>query len=505
MKKIDFKNLYFGMASAEAEAAADPERFLRTYYDRWNLKAALHNPECFLIVGPKGAGKSAVSEFIRLSLVASSGEHAVFSRTLNLDEVSPGISPLSAITQKLVSDQATGLTDSAWRLFLSWRFFELILQDESCDLTRDAQVQQLADDLRRCGLTGGDFPSVLRRVREDKIAISLRGLIGKDWASKEAEEVSVSHLGEALVRLLVQARSDNHFLLSIDGLDRIISDNQAYWRTLAALLRVSDDLHRKFRPAASDLRLLVMCRSDVFRAIQFADADKIAGDSALFIDWGAHQTIPADSHLWDYISGKAEIQPTTLFSLLPEKVTVGERAGRGRDVKIAEFLLQFTRSTPRELTMLMKRVQEEIPVGGYPTPERVRSAADNFASRDLLTIVKAEATGIIASGLQGHLDEILSNLPAATGVTREDLTNAALAAGLDSSFVGPLSEFLFMAGLLGNYDPQTGYVQFYHRRGTYKFKRKGPWNLHFGLMYAFNITYARTRSGSSSNEPQPGQ
>ena len=48
-----------------------------------------------------------------------------------------------------------------------------------------------------------------------------------------------------------------------------------------------------------------------------------------------------------------------------------------------------------------------------------------------------------------------------------------------------------MAGLIGNYDRNTGYIQFYHRRDTYKFKRTGPWQLHRGLMYAFNIPYSR--------------
>jgi hypothetical protein len=495
--KVSLKDLYFGMSSAEAEAAADPDLFLRTYYDRWGLKSQLFTPQYFLIVGPKGAGKSAVSEFIRLSLEDRSGEHAVFSKTLNLDQISPGISPLSAITSKLVSEEATGITDSAWRLFLSLRIFELVLQDHSCDLTRDVQVQKLADDLRKSGLAAGDFPSVLRRVRENKTAISLRGLIGKDWASTEVDEVSVTHLGEALIGLILQAKSGNHFLLAIDGLDRIIADNRAYWTTLAALLRVSDDLHKKFRQASTDVRVLVMCRSDVFRRINFADADKIAGDSALFIDWGAHQTTPADSHLWDYIAAKAEIGPRDLFALLPEFVTVGERKGNARLIKIAEYLLQFTRSTPRELTMLMKRVQEEIPAGGYATSDRVRVAADNFASRDLLTIVKAEATGTVSSVVQDHLDEVLSNLPSATELTPEDLRTAISAAGLESDTVRLFSEFLFMAGLLGNYDPQSGYVQFYHRRDTYKFKRRGPWTINRGLMYAFNIPYSRVRDDTS--------
>ena len=70
----------------------------------------------------------------------------------------------------------------------------------------------------------------------------------------------------------------------------------------------------------------------------------------------------------------------------------------------------------------------------------------------------------------------------------ESLKNA----GIDPELSSELTEFLFLAGLIGNYDSNTGYVQFYHRRDTYKFKKGGPWMLHKGLMYAFNIPYAGT-------------
>ncbi len=379
----NLRNLYFGRASSETEASEDPARFRRTFYDRWGISDQISKPKYFLIVGPKGVGKTAVSEFTRLALESTYGQHAVFADTISLEEVSPGITPLSSITQKLSSEQSSGITDSAWRLFLSIRILKLILRDQSADLAKEPRTQQLFDKLAKSGLGSGDFPGVLRRVRENKLSFSLKGLLGGESSAKDTDEVSVSNLGEALIRLILNTRSENHFILSVDGLDRIISDNPAYWSTLAALLRVADKLHKQFMSAQVDLRIMVMCRSDVFRKISFADADKIAGDSALFIDWGAHQTKPEDSHLWDYLAAKAEITPGELFSMLPDSVTVGERSktGNPRSIKIAEYLLQFTRSTPREITLLMRRIQEEVPPGGYTTSARVRLAADSFASK----------------------------------------------------------------------------------------------------------------------------
>ncbi len=491
MAKRSFKDLYFGLASAEAEVAHDQERFLRTYYDRWDLGKRLASHDFFLIVGPKGAGKTALSEFMRLKLASAAGHDQVFHRTLNLDEVSPGLSPLSTISQKLVSDQAAGITDTAWRLFISLRLFELLVKDQGGSLVSDPHALRLANELADAGLAESDFPSVLRRVRENKLSFSLKGVLGGERTTKSSDEVPVAKLGDALMRLVLDAKSESHFLLAIDGLDRIIGDNRAYWLTLAALLRVGDDLHQKLRSARSDVRLFVMCRSDVFRRIRFADSDKIAGDSAMFIDWGAQQTVPLDSPLWDYLSAKAELSPAELFEYFPKYVSVGLRGSdTPRNIPVAEYLLQSTRSTPREMTMLMRRLQEELPRSGYLTSERVRMAVDNFSSRDLLTTVAAEATGMLDEELDEKLEEILSGLPSATNLKWADVESSVVQSGLAASHTGTLCEFLFLAGLLGNYDPRTGYVQFYHRRDTYRFKRQGPWQLHRGLMYAFNIPYS---------------
>lgn len=489
-----FQKLYFGKASAEAELAGGKgaEYFFRTFYDRWNIRAKIEAKEFFLVVGPKGSGKSAINEFIYLYLVDRYGEYSVHSQTLNLDEVGPGVVPLTEISSKLVSSQQGTTTEQAWRLFLTLRMFDLLLKDQSCSLLQDAQVSRLHKDLQAAGLVGSDYPTILRRVRENKIKIGYRGT-GAESGSRVTDDLPVAQVSEAILRIILAARSENHFVLSIDGLDRIIGDNPSYWHTLAALLRVGDELHGKFSSAEADLRIFVMCRSDVLRRIRFADADKITGDSALFVDWGAQLTIPRDSSLWDYLASKAGISVEQLFAYFPDAVTVGERGRRPKKISTAEYLLHFTRSTPREMTLLMKRIQEQLPAHGYVTPERIRAAADEFASRDLLSIVNAESTGILHDQLGDRLEEIISEIASAGRVDKKGLAEAVKSAGLDERLTSELAEFLFMAGLLGNADPNTGYFQFYHRRDTYKFKREGPWALHNALMYAFNKSYSRGR------------
>lgn len=499
MGRIDFKSLNFGRASSEAEVASDPDRFLQTYYDRWDILANARRraPDYFLVIGPKGSGKTGIGEATRLEMTRVHGAHAVFSRSLNLDEVSPTIAPLTSLTKKLVPQQAGAITDGAWRLFLGIRILELLMEDQSSSAHEDDQLVRLHSQLVSTGLAESDFPTVLRKVRENRLSFRF-GQVGGDTTAVPTDEVPISALGAAIQRSVIRVGSANHFILVVDGLDRIVSENESYWLTLAALLRVGDEYHRRLSGASADIRLLVMCRSDVFRRIQFADADKIASDAAKFVDWSAHLTKPVESPLWDYLAAKAKVPVEELLRLFPDEVTVGKGASdKARKIPATELMIFATRSTPREMSSLMRRLQEVVPAGGYVTSERVREAVDLFASRDLLTTLMAEASGLIEAQVGRRLGELLSQLPTATYVEKRDFEAALRATDLSPSLAGELCEFLFLAGVLGNFDPKTGYVQFYHRRDTYGFKSAGPWHLHKGLMYALNIPFSRGAPGDS--------
>lgn len=487
----NFNSLYFGRSTAEIEVGDDSERFFETYYDRWGIAKNIAKQNFFLVVGPKGSGKSAVGEYLRLALEKRYNSNHVFAASKKLDEISPGISPISSITSKLVQEQSTGFTDSAWRLYLALQMLQLVAKDNGNSLARDPSFTKLSNELSRAGLISGDYPSVLRKVREGKAKVSLKGIVGFDLGESETDEIAVGVLGSHIIDVLCSSSSDNHYLLVIDGLDRIIGDNDAYWLTLAGLLRVGADFHQKFLGANVDLRLIVMCRTDVIRRIRFADADHIVGDLSIHVGWAAEQTKAEDSPLWDYLARKAGIEPDALLSYFPEYVTVGQRSATNapKKIKTTDFLLQSTRSTPREMSLLMAALQRAVPPGGYVTGDRARTAVDEFASQNLITVMNAESTGLLNSEINHHLEEILSSLPSAHHVERKHIEDILHRLNMDKSLVGQITEFLFMAGLLGNFDPKSEYVQFYHRRDTYRFKREGPWSLHRGLMYAFNVPY----------------
>ncbi|RYV51851.1 P-loop ATPase, Sll1717 family [Pengzhenrongella frigida] len=472
------------MAAAENEVAVDPERFLRTYYDRWNLVGEVELHRKFLLLGPKGAGKSAAAHYLVLRWSKELGPESVFPTFLDFDDVNQTQSPLATLGKRLVGDVAA-LTDAAWRLFLSIRLLESLCSDMACDLAHDPQVIGLLMQLRNAGLASDDFPQVLRKVREKRGLIGAPKIVEFEGKWTETQEVNVTQLSEALVKIVARAKTPNRHILAVDGLDKAIGDNAAYWQTLAALVRVAEAMTRTLREG-QHAYILVMCRSDVFRRVRFADSGKIAADGGIYMDWAAEAEDPRDVELWNYIASKAETEPDRLLSALPARIQVGQ----SRKMATDRYLLQITRYTPRDMTLLFKSLQERARDRTL-TNSQVRRAADSFASRHLLTEIISEATGLLPELLIDRFEQIITHLPSRV-FTHNQFVAALEAAGADATQTAVFGEYLFLQGAIGNYAPGVNYVQFYHRRDAHKFQPQGPWVLHTGLMYAFNKPWMLT-------------
>ncbi|MGP9608398.1 P-loop ATPase, Sll1717 family [Glutamicibacter sp. AOP33-2CA-4] len=483
-------NLDFGEVSAEREFAIDEEEFFRRYLDVWNVEKKFHRKGFFLVLGPKGCGKTAVGYYCQKLLEKKYGEELVINSSLNMDDLAPNISQLSSLTSKLVSEDAQGVTISAWKLFIAIEFAKMVQRDQGSALNSEPGFVTLMKDLTAAGLASGEFPTVLRAVRESKLTLTAKILGGFENKKSSSESISIGVLGATLLDLIMSYSTSSNYLLTIDGLDRIIGDKPAYWLSVASLITAASAIHYKLTAKAKHMNLLVMCRTDVFRKVRLADADKVVGDQSIYVDWANQQTKTIDNFLWDYLAKKANISVEELLELFPDKVDVGMKSQYGsRSIDGIYFLFTSTRATPREMTMLMRQVQDATPSGGILTGPRLRNAVDNFASRDLITILNAESSGILPDSVQSRLGEIISSLPSARQIDLVDLEKSISSANLDQNTRSAIVEFLFMAGWIGNMDPNTNYIQFYYRRDTYSLKPSGPWALHRGLQYAFNVPY----------------
>ncbi|MEV0624734.1 P-loop ATPase, Sll1717 family [Nonomuraea wenchangensis] len=483
---MDITRLYFGRSAAEREVGSNPERFLQTYLDHWNLASEITDHEKFLILGPKGAGKSAAAYFVELSWKRRLGESSVFSTSVDFDELNRSQSPLAAIDKKLVAGEVSFLTDSAWKLFIGIRLLDSLISDPACSLGHDSQVLQLVTELRAAGLASDDYPQVLRRVRERRATFKIP-IAAFDQGSKDSDTIGPVQLGDAIINLITQAETPNRHLLAIDGLDKAIGENDAYWRTLAALIRVGDSICRRLLLRNNrNVYLMIMCRSDVFRRANFTDAPKVAADSGIHMEWGAELQDSRQPLLWDYLAAKAQVDREQIFALLPDRISTGHHYSSD----MPKYLLNFTRYTPRDMTELFRSIQRHANTHRRVTSDQVRAGADSFARNHLLHEIISESVGLVPEIVTRKLEQLINALPSVT-FTKDDLVQAMTESDMTGRIsVGDLGEYLFLQGAIGNYRLNQGYVQFYHRRNTAGFDSRGPWKLHTGLAYALNIPFS---------------
>jgi hypothetical protein len=493
---VDITHLYFGKASAEKDVLSNPERFLETYLDRWDLPQQVLDHEKFLILGPKGSGKSAAAHYVALRWKKRFGEHSVFSNFVDFDELNRTQTPLYSLDKKLVSDEVSALTDAAWKLFISIRMLDSLIVDQACNLAHDPRATKLVAELKRVGLASDDYPQVLRKVRERKGSISIPKFASTELKSTDTETISLSQLGDAIMGLVSGAQTPNRHLLSIDGLDKAIGENDSYWRTLAALIRTADSVCEDLLRAHNEsVFLLIMCRSDVFRRIRFADAPKIAADGGVHMEWGAEAHDVREVVLWDYIARKARVDTDELVAALPRVVSVGQ----DNRIPTLRYILEFTRYTPRDMNLIFNAMKGRAYVDQPLSGAQVRAGADSFASSHLLHEILSEATGLLPQAVIDALPQILSSLTSRI-FDRDSLAKAIRDMGVESqTSLDGLAEYLFLQGAIGNYRPSVRYVQFYHRRNTYDYNRSGPWMLHTGLTYALNVPFSEGTSKANSS------
>lgn len=365
-------------------------------------------------------------------------------------------------------------------------------EDQASPIYHNSEANTLWTQLREAQLITPEdklvsFQTISKKYREKKYTFNLKvAEFSSSWQTEqEKHALNIEKLTDYIFKLLFTNNSGNMYLLTIDGLDQIVTNDKNYWSHLESLLTASLEVFTELRQHTDNYHLLVMCRSDIFRRATFPDLDK-ANAASVRIEWGSEGSDPEDSPLWDYLAMQADISTTELQSYFPKFVTVGNN----RKINTFEYILTSTRQTPREINLLMKQIQKESFPNAKITEKMIRPAITRFARDDFMLIIRAETSGVLSDKLSDNtLDHIFANLNSSGKITREKLSQSALNAGVPSDLLDELIQFFFYAGLIGNYREGSSYIQFYHRNDLTTFRPKGPWRLNRGIAVAYNIPW----------------
>ena len=392
---IPFKSLFFGYMSAEVERVDEPELLTRGFVDPFNAIHELIHGSRSVVLGDKGAGKSAIREHIDLlddpHLAASAGDLSGFS----FDTIK----------------QAAGVpsTDEAWRLVLLLQLVNSLERDTGVrganHVVNEAWADLLAN-LRQRGLIfshlGAPTTRIFRQIQGGLSAGLLN--IGREQSS-ELNPGHVPLLVQTIEAVVFQLRTSTQHVVIIDGLDDVFSDEGQDLQTVASLIRESVRLTTDFRRYSIPARVIVSCRHDVFEALRDPNMNKIANDRAVVLDWWPSGTRLQHSPLVKFIEHRSKMvsDEVDLWAYFPVYIEGFQ--------KTTHWLFRLTRYTPRDLVVLMKSIQDVVPSSTTElTRDNIIDGAKAYSERYFYHEVRDQLVGFVEDDRFSKYMQLITSL-----------------------------------------------------------------------------------------------
>ncbi|BDX32867.1 hypothetical protein TUM20985_34140 [Mycobacterium antarcticum] len=162
---MKYADLYFGLSDSRNEAIESHDAFLRSYVDLEGAVESVLNGKKFLVLGPKGTGKTALAWYLKET--EFQGTHLATVRDAS-------DLPLAEVP-RLQTGQVEGpeRTVVAWKFILLCNYLELLLRDQSCSLQHDSEVTRVTKLLKEFGFMGDASGRALIKASTTTVTIPI--------------------------------------------------------------------------------------------------------------------------------------------------------------------------------------------------------------------------------------------------------------------------------------------------------------------------------------------
>lgn len=401
LKPAPLRELHFGTLDAAQEAVDEPRLLLEGFFDYREAAYGIASRGRWLLLGQKGAGKSAVLEHLRLKWADRWDRFFTLwdLRTFPVRDV-----PLIDTGQSAGAARA----HATWEFLLLLRIIESLKKDQA--LVSSTRFDDLTKELGRRGFFNDDWPRKVARWKTN-IGVDIRVLkIGTERAS--GESVTPLDVSACIREILTQVRTDSQHLLALDGLDSFFFEEDDEWRSLAGLLHAAESLNRFMKSERLPISIAVAMRSDIFNILPSADLNKLKPMS-IHLDWSA-LGIGESNKLWTMVDGKAAVLRPELRRKGIVETYLQEPINLGIHTSAPTYILDHTRLLPRDLVSLLNYVKEEHP-GSTPVSEaNLKQAVLRYCREYFEGEIFDNLAGVLAPGNSRKLSsfkEALRTLP----------------------------------------------------------------------------------------------
>ncbi|WP_119696517.1 P-loop ATPase, Sll1717 family [Microbacterium halotolerans] len=466
-----FSTLHFGHLDATQEAADAPELLRDGYYDYRQAVQGILEGAAWLVLGPKGSGKSAVLENIRLNWESRWNRFFTYWNLAGFP-----VNDVAGIT----TGQSRGgaRAQAAWEFILLLQVLETLDADEG--LRAPATFGAMVKALRASGYLSTNWTANVSRWSSTKLKFDAK-VIGAE-AQFDASTITPLDVSHYVRQQITTTKTDSKHILAIDGLDSFFFEAEDEWTSLAGLMQAIWTINRELREASLPVSIVVAARSDIVDLLPGPEINKLK-PHAVHLDWHAHG-IGADNHLWKLVSRKAAVGKPEVTSVVGQYLSRPVVIGPHRN--LAEFLLDHTRLLPRDLVALLGHLQLEYGGNGRVPEDNAKRAVRNYCEQYFVGEIFDNLAGVLPAGNARQVASFKDALRTApTRLFTFQYMIDELAGELDPSQIKSLLKQMFETGGIGVKNGQhTDFV--FRRTSGAGFTTRYEFMLHDALTRAWN-------------------
>lgn len=471
-----FETLNFGEVDAALEALETPALLVDGYYDYNQAVQHILSGRTWLVLGPKGSGKSAVLEHIRLRW---DGRWNRFFTGWNLAGF-----PVNDVTRIAMGQSAgSSRNQAAWEFLLLLRLIESLSRDEG--LRVDANFYTIVRNLKAKGLISSDWSSSVAAWSSSSFRLDLKVLATESRA--ESKDISPLEASAHLKQILSWCKTESNHVIALDGLDSFFFEQADEWASLAGLMQATLSVNRLLKQLELPASIVVAARSDVVDVLPGPEINRLKSH-AVYLDWHANG-IGSKNHLWKLLSQKVAVSHPEVTSV------VGQYLSRpiqiGPHTELAEYFLDHTRLLPRDAIALMRFLQRHYRGNGRIPETNAKTAVRAYCEEYFVGEIFDNLAGILDESRARHVESFKDALR--TSPTRFftfDFLRDELTGELEHVEIKQLLKQMFEIGGIGIRN--GSYSDFVYRRvGGAGFTIRQEFMLHDALTRAWNRPWSR--------------
>lgn len=477
-----FSKINFRYTDAQEEKLHAPELIEKAFVDIENILEEIERPEKFLVVGPKGAGKSALSSKFQ---IRSTAEWDLFISADELEQFEFNLLEKTGAAK----NTSIGGAITVWQMLLIIRLMPLLLSDESIRQNNQALID-FHNALKKYGLASSEsLISIVQYTSRRGIFSNIKSAISELSAERVDEEQFKVKDPAAIVEAIKSALSNikganSKYFLIIDGLDHPIRNGRSNAGYIADLINAARLLNNFFIEHKINAKVVILVRDEILMLVPDPNLTKRINDNGISLKWYDNSRTPLE---------------TSLFSILEKRAALAGETGTAHELWEAwfpktihnrdsvGFVLDNTRYLPRDLISFfreLQRLRKDPPF----TVNDVLAALNNYSDWFQQELSDA-LVGLVDEKTRSEIPRILTAL--GRDFSFEEFCPYIQALGIQSEAeIESIAKEMFKTSWIGNVwktNQGSDRYAWQHRKRTASFNRNHRIVVHSGLWKSLNL------------------